>query len=228
MLVLLTPLALTAIGLGFRASGLLSTGSEALPYGLFVLSGVVLWISFVEALHAPIYGVLTEQTLLARTTAAPEAVLLGKLAPIVVNLGLRTLMVLGAMLWIGVGLPMTLPFAVIAVVGLLALGLSIGIVLAPMNLIYRDVSRFLTIATTLWLFLTPVFYAPPAEGVVAAIMRWNPVTPLLSMARSSALGEYTGDLIPGAVLALGAGVLLLASWVVFRVALPSVLERSNA
>ena len=114
------------------------------------------------------------------------------------------------------------------VFGLLALGLSIGIVLAPMNLIYRDVSRFLMIATTLWLFLTPVFYAPPAEGVVAAIMRWNPVTPFLSMARSSALGEYTGDLIPGALLALGAGVLLLASWVVFRVALPSVLERSNA
>ena len=95
--VLLPPLAITAVALGFRSAGILNVNAVAVPYGLFVLLGVILWTTFLDALNAPIQGLLSEQRLIARTNAAPEGVVLGKLAQVFVNVALKLLLLAMAM-----------------------------------------------------------------------------------------------------------------------------------
>jgi len=86
---LVFPLALTALALGFNRSGILKVDSAAIPYALYVLVGVVLWTTFIEVLNISLYGLPSELRLLARTTAPPEAIILGKLGPVFANLLLK-------------------------------------------------------------------------------------------------------------------------------------------
>lgn len=226
--VALPPLVMTAVGLGFREAGLLTIDDVTMPYGLFVLAGVVLWMTFLEALNAPIYAMLAEQGMLARTNAPAEAVLLGKLGPLLANLGIRSVLLVLAVAWYGVGFPATLLVAPLGIAGLVAFGFAIGLILAPINLIYRDVSRLLLVLTTFWLFLSPVFFPAAEGGIIGSIMQLNPVTPLLSWTRSALLTGDPGD--PVRHLALTGGVLLLLGvcWLYVRITLRIFIERANA
>jgi lipopolysaccharide transport system permease protein len=89
------------------------------------------------------------------------------------------------------------------------------------------VSRVLFTITTFWLFVSPVYFPAPETGAMGTIMRLNPVTPLLTGARSLAL---TGDVaeaaraLPTVAVTL---VLLLAAWLYARVALPVAIEQTT-
>jgi len=221
------PLAMTAVALGFRHAGILNVESLAIPYGLFVLLGVILWTTFLDALYAPIHGLLAEQRLLSRTTSPPEAVILGKLGQVFFNLGIRMVLLAAAVVWYGASVPATAVLAPLGLLGLIALGTAIGLLLAPLNLIYRDVSRLLVTVTTFWLFLSPVYFEAPASGTIATIMSLNPVTPLLSGTRALALTGQVTDPAHGVSVALGTLLLLALCWVYVRVALPVAIEQFN-
>jgi lipopolysaccharide transport system permease protein len=225
--VALPPLALTAVALGFRRAGILSVDSLSVPYGLFVLIGVVLWTTFLDALNAPIHGLLAEQRLLARTSSPPEAVILGKLGQVLFNLGVRTVLLAAAVVWYRAAVPPTVVLAPFGLAGLIALGTAVGLLLAPINLLYRDVSRLLVTVTTFWLFVSPVYFPTPPTGAIATIMKLNPVTPLLSGTRALALTGRLADPVHGVSVAAGTLLLLALCWVYVRVALPVALEQFN-
>ena len=225
--VVLPVVVMTGAAIGFRRAGLLTVDGLALPYGLFVLSGVVLWITFVEALHAPIQGLLAEQRILSRTSAPAEGVILAKLGQVLFHAVLRLVILAGAVVWYEVSVPGTVILAPFGLVSLIALGAACGLVLAPVNLIYRDVSRMLVAITTVWFFLSPVYFPPPPEGAIAAVMRMNPVTPLLADTRALALTGRIADPLYGLFAVLMTGVLLIAAWIWFRVSLPIALERGG-
>jgi lipopolysaccharide transport system permease protein len=223
----LLPLALTALALGFHRSGILNVQSGSVPYALFVLVGVVLWTTFIEILNAPVYGLLAELRLLARTTAPPEAIILGKLGPVVVNLLLKIVLVAAALLWYRI--PIT-PAAVLAVLGLLGLailGSAIGLLIAPLNLLYRDLSWIFGTITTLWFFFSPVYFPAPATGAIGAIMNLNPVTPLLGDTRSLLLTGMAITPVQSGLTIAGACLLLIASWFYARIVLSIAMEQVN-
>ena len=226
VLVVLPPLAMTAVGMGFRHAGILNVDSLEVPYGLFAFFGVMLWTTFLDALNAPIYGLLAEQRLLARTGSPPEAVILGKLGPVFFNFGIKTVALAIAILWYRVSIPATIVLAPLAFLGLIALGTAVGLFLAPINLIYRDVSKILIALTTFWFFLSPVYFLPP-EGTIGTIMSFNPVTPLLSGTRALALTGAVADPVHSILVTIGTFLFLLLCWIYVRVALPVAIEQAN-
>ncbi len=226
-IVVLTPLAMTAVAVGFRRTGILAVDSAAVPYGLFVLVGVVLWTTFLDAMNAPIFGLLAEARLLARTSAAPEAIVLGKLGPVFFNALVRTALVAAALVWYGATLPATVVLAPVGALALIALGTAIGLALAPVNLVYRDTSKILATFTTVWFFFSPVYFPAPAEGPLGALMRLNPVTPLLSDTRALILTGIVAEPGPSLVVALATAVALAVCWIYVRIALRVAVEQVN-
>jgi lipopolysaccharide transport system permease protein len=59
-------------------------------------------------------------------------------------------------------------------------------------------------------------------------MGLNPVAPVLDTARAWFLGTPPDYLAGFVVTGVGAGVLLLAAWIAYRLALPILLERMSA
>jgi homopolymeric O-antigen transport system permease protein len=112
---------------------------------------------------------------------------------------------------------------------LIALGSGIGLILAPLNFLYRDVSKALPVITTLWFFMTPVIYVPPLHGIAAVIMqRINPVTQILLTTRNL-IFPGSGSSSSGLLFPSLAAIFIFCAGMVFhRVAMPVVIDRANA
>ena len=117
-----------------------------------------------------------------------------------------------------------MPFVVLSVV---IFGVGIGFLLAPLNLLYRDVSKIISIITTFWFFLTPVMYPAPSGGVAGTLIGGlNPMSPLVEASRSLTFGVGQVNL-SGVLMAMALSLLMLLVGATFhRAALPVVLDRA--
>jgi lipopolysaccharide transport system permease protein len=226
---LLPALATTAWAVLFRSANLINVGETSVPYPFFVLSGLMLWTAFIEAIDAPIQGVLSEQGLLSQSSVPPEAVTFARLGQVFVNFIAKALVVVIAAVLYRIDLPWTGVLAPIGIALIVALGAGIGLVLAPLNLLYRDLSRALPVVTTFWFFLTPILFVSPGEGLAAVVMkRLNPVTPILVATRNLVF-PVSGGPQPGFLAASIFAVALFGAGIVFhRIAMPIVIDRANA
>jgi lipopolysaccharide transport system permease protein len=102
---------------------------------------------------------------------------------------------------------------------LAVLGLAVGMLLAPVGLLYDDVGRGLTMLLSFGFFLTPILYPFPAGSP----LRINPLLPIFDTVRNWLAG---GGLAPGfwAATATGAALLILA-WLFYRLARPHFVAR---
>jgi len=225
--IVLSPLAITAVAIGFRRSGILNVDFISVPYPLFVLVGVVLWTTLLDAMNAPIHGFMAEQRLLARTNAPPEAIVLGKLGTVFLNILARGTVLLLVIVWYRVPIPATAVLAPVGLLSLASLGMSIGLVIAPINLLYRDISWMLITVTTIWFFFSPVYFPAPSAGAIGAIMRLNPITPVLSDTRSLILTGAVTSLSRSLLITLSAFLSVVVCWLYVRVALAVAMEQVN-
>jgi lipopolysaccharide transport system permease protein len=219
------PLVNTLIWVFLSSQQILQVGDTGAPYPLFVLTGILLWETFVSALQAPLTAVSGAIPLITKLNFPREALLLAALGQALVNAGVRLALLACAFLWFGVAPQAGWLLAPVVVLGLIVLGFAIGQTLLPASLLYHDISRALSASTAIWFFLTPIVYPPPAAWP-ARLVNWvNPVSPLLCAARELCLGQPLTQ--PQAVLAtlLASGLLFGLSWLLFRITLPEVVAR---
>lgn len=229
-LMLAPALATTGWAILFQRSNVLNIGDVRVPYPLYVLFGLTLWAAFLEALEAPIQAVLSEQNLLSKSQAAPEPVVAAKLGLVGVNTAIRLAAAAAVAFFYGTTFQWAaLLAAPLGLLSLVLLGSGIGMLLAPFNLLYRDIGKSLPAITMFWFFLTPIFFAAPRDGLAWLVMtRFNPVTPILVATRDMALLGWHDPGISAVIAGMAAMVIFVGAAVFHRVALPIVLDRFNA
>jgi lipopolysaccharide transport system permease protein len=75
------------------------------------------------------------------------------------------------------------------------------------------------------MFLTPVLYPTPTAGFAGVLVALNPLTPLVVNTRDWLTLGTTTNLAGFVAVTITMTVVLLASWVTFRVALPHLVAR---
>jgi lipopolysaccharide transport system permease protein len=213
----------------FRDAHLINVGKIGLPYPFFVLCGMMLWAAFLESLDAPISAVRAETGLLSKANVPAETVTVARLGQVLFNFGVKSLVIVVAALIYRVPVHWMVIVVPLGVLLLMALGAAIGLILAPINMLYADVSRIVPVITTFWFFTTPILFVPHSGSWAAFVMnRLNPVTALLTTTRDLAFGE--GLHITAAFEASAAFTLwLLCFGVIFhRLAMPIVIDRENS
>jgi len=115
--------------------------------------------------------------------------------------------------------------------GLLSLvlaGTFIGLLITPVGVLYTDVGKAIPLLMQFLMYLTPVVFAMPKEGVAATVFMLNPLTPLILTTRDWFTGGNPQFL--GYFLAVNAVCILflLAVWAVYRLAMPILIERMSA
>jgi homopolymeric O-antigen transport system permease protein len=199
-----------------------------LPYPAYVMLSMILWQTFVEALNGPVIAVANSKQMLARVNFPREAIVVAKLGEVSFNFGIKFILIVVIFLWYQIPVTRAALLAPFALISLILLGTFIGLLLAPLGVLYQDVTQGLTVITAMWLFLTPIVYPVPQTGTFATIVKLNPVTPLLVTTRELATSGFVSDpyrfLIVSAVTVVG----LFITWVVFRLAMPLAIERVSS
>ncbi|MBD2198097.1 MULTISPECIES: ABC transporter permease [Calothrix] len=199
-----------------------------LPYPAYVLFSTALWQTFVEAVNGPVQAVIAAKPVLARVNFPREALILAKLGEVFFNFAIKLILIVAFFLWWKIPVSWTVILAPVALIHLILLGTFFGILLAPLGILYQDISRGLTLITSFWLFLTPVVYPVPKQGIFSILVQLNPVTPLLvttrELATTGSISNPDSFWVVSAITLLG----LIITWVTFRLAMPFVVERVSS
>ena len=223
------PPIVTAVGFTLaKNGGVINIGDTSLPYPAYVMFSMTLWQTFVEALNGPVQAVTAAKSMLARIKFPREALILAKLGEVFFNFGIKLILIIGLFVWFQMPVNWSIFLAPVALIHLVILGTFLGLMLAPMGALYQDFSMGLTLITGFWLFLTPVVYPVPRDGVFGAIVKFNPVTPLLmttrELATTGVISNPQGFWVASSIAIVG----LLLAWIFYRLAIPYVVERISS
>jgi lipopolysaccharide transport system permease protein len=203
-------------------------GPEGIPFPAYVLVGSSLWQMFMSALNGPITALMSGKGILTRVNFPRETLLVAELYKILFNVSVQLVLILVTLLWFRIIPGATILLFPLALGALLLLGTMFGIFLAPIALLYKDVSNALPIVGYIWMVLTPVLMSVndlAPGGLYATVVRFNPVTPVLVISREFLTGlpvthQYSSLGVLGCTL-----VGLIIALLYFRVAMPMVIER---
>jgi lipopolysaccharide transport system permease protein len=214
---LLPPLGTTLVWTYVQSRRIVETAPTEMPYAMHVLTGMVQWQLFVDALNAPLQQLTAAKQTITRTNVPHEAFLLAGMYETLFNCAVRILVAAPVLVFFDTPLRATLLAIPIGIAAITLFGFALGIAAVPFGLLYDDVGRALTLLSGFWLFVTPVLY--PTRGW----MRWNPLTPLIDTTR----GWLTGGAVDPAFVPIAALSLpmLLFAWLLLRVARPHVVAR---
>jgi lipopolysaccharide transport system permease protein len=224
----LPPIMTAGVFVFLQKAGHLVAGEMAAPYPVFVLVGLVLWQAFADAVQAPLRLVQQSQSLLTKINFPRESLILAAVGEVIfaalVRLGLLAL----AFAWFDVGVSWSGVLFPLGMAALIGMGTALGLVLTPAAILYHDVGHALPLFLYLWMFLTPVAYAPHARAAATWLAWLNPVSPLLDASRrwllSGAPEHLSGFFTVGGLVVCG----LFAGWLLYRLALPILIERMSS
>ncbi|GAP97610.1 ABC transporter permease [Leptolyngbya sp. NIES-2104] len=211
-----------------QSAGVVNIGKTSIPYPAYVMFSMTLWQTFVEALNGPVQAVTSAKVMLARVNFPREALVLAKLGEVFFNFGIKLILIIGLFLWFKIPVTASVILAPVALIHLVLLGTFFGVLLAPAGMLYQDFTMGLTLATSLWLFITPVVYPVPTQGLFGTIVKLNPVTPLLVAIRELATTGVISDPTSFWIASLIGAVGLLLAWISYRLAMPFVVEKISS
>lgn len=201
----------------FVFRGVADIESEGIPYPLFALVGLLAWTYFASCVSVGTASLVENAALVTKVYFPRLAAPVSALLPGLVNLlpGLAVMVLL--MAYYGVTPGPEVVLLPVCLLAMMAAALGAGLLLATLNVRYRDVGTVIGTLVQLWLFASPVAYPSSA---VPGDWRWlyavNPMSGVIDSLRWSLLdGPAPGAelLISAAscVALLGAGLLYFAS-----------------
>ena len=219
------PSAITALILSLgQRSQLLNAGDvPAAFYGVF---GLLLAQTFIETLTSTQSFFTTHEQLLRRNNVPIEGLILASMTEFCFNTMVRIFILAVCFFVFGVAPSLlTLPIALLGFLGVLILGVGIGLILAPVSSLKRDISNAMTFLPWVLFATTPVFVAAKATSKLHLVYQWNPLAWIFDSVRTAAYGT-SGSLLPALlILPVSLGILIFG-WLACRLWRPYVMERT--
>ena len=224
----LLPLANTLTWIFLNGSGILHVATTNIPYPVYVLTGTLLWSIFMDSMQAPLTQATAAKDMLSKINFPREALIISGIFQTLFNAVIKIAIIIIALVIINVYPGWTLLLLPFSVLALILAGTTIGLFLTPVGLLYTDIGKFIPLAMQFFMFITPVVFPIPISGWVRYLFIYNPVTPLIMTARewltASPVDFFNGFLLVTASFV----VILFLVWIVYRAAMPILIERMNA
>lgn len=223
--ILLPPIGATLVWVFLRNSGIIQAQEMKIPYVLYVLSGSLLWESFVGSLSRAQDSVLRNHTMLSKARPNYEGLLLASFWYVALNCAIRlvilfiaTLAFMGTIPW------QAFAFAPFAIFMLLLYGFMLGMALAPFSAMFRDVQRVMGMIFGFWFMATPIVYTLSPDSL---LVKFNPVAPLLLTCRDLlTTGEFPMPTLFWAYTGMTLVTFVLA-WAFYRISIPHIIARTG-
>jgi len=222
---LILPLSNTLVWLYLNGSGIVVLQKTDIPFPVYVFAGTMLWAMFMDSINAPMGQTNAARGMLTKLNFPREALLLAGVYKTLFNTGIKIGMLFCVLPFFKVNPGWGLALFPLGILSLILVGTAIGLFITPVGMLYTDVGRALPLVMQFLMYATPVVFAMPESGLAAKVFMLNPLTPLILTARNWLTGgtpEYLGYFL---LVNAAAFVLLLVSWIGYRLSLPILVER---
>ena len=225
---LINPLSTTVVWLFLSASRLVQVADTEIPFPVFVFTGTLLWSILIDSFNAPLAQVNNNRALLAKINFPREALILTGIYQTLFNAAIKLGILLIVLPFLGIHPGWGGLLIPVGILALVLTGTSLGLAITPLGVLYGDIGRGIPLITQFLMYLSPVVFPLATTGWTGTVMRLNPLTPLILNARAWFTGQPPQLLGEWALTVGGSAVLLLLAWMVYRLAMPILIERMSA
>lgn len=203
-------------------------------YALFLMAGLLPWTFLSNGLSAAAGSVVANESLVKKVYFPRSVLPAAAVAAWFASYGIELLVFGAILLAVGNMVIPWVPLVLVLMVFQAAFVLGVGMVLAAINVYFRDVQHFLAIFLNIWFYATPVLYPPDlppdryqALGVdipVRAILQLNPMAMFVGAYRDLLYHLRFPDLGAWAALGFGSMATLALGILVFSRFEPRLAE----
>ena len=186
-------------------------------YPLYLFAGMLPWLLFSETVQRSSSSLVEHAGLITKTVFPAEMVPLSVfLSSLVSHLMALVLAIIAAEVWLGSFSPVLAILPVyMLLLGMFAVGL--GWIVAALQVYLRDTSQVLTVALTLWFWLTPIFFFENQfPNRLRILLNANPLALLVRAYRQVLLSMQMPSPADTALLAIYGVTVFLVGGLVFR------------
>jgi lipopolysaccharide transport system permease protein len=106
--------------------------------------------------------------------------------------------------------------------------MCIGVLLMPLEYMLQDITRIKNYGLMALMYLTPVLYMDPGEGIISKLMRLNPLTYVIDGLRNSLVGLPVDHGSFFLVYSVTTIALFVLATILYRVMSPIIIQRISA
>jgi lipopolysaccharide transport system permease protein len=225
---ILPPVLTSAIWIFLNSQKIFSFQESRVPYPLFVFTGTIIWQVFIGSVQTPIQVVKESASMLAKINFPREALIIAALLEILLNTFIQLILLSCTFVYFGIPLSAICIAALGGLMTIIMMGMMIGVILTPFAILYGDVQQGLPIIFQPLFYLTPIVYPIPESGIGSILATWNPVSPVIQFTRELLISGQIVFLGPSMVIFCITFFLLLLGWLMYRLAMPHLVERIAA
>jgi len=206
-------------------------GAAIPSFPIYLLSGLLAWNLWSGSLGGSVSSLIGNANLVTKVYFPREILPLATIGANLMNFFFQFVVLLGALAVFryGVG-PEALILVPTALVVELVLLVGVSLIVAVLNVYFRDVQHLLELVLLAWFWMTPIVYQP---AIIQAKQPWlfriyllNPMTAIVLAFQRGIYGQHEGVSIGGetvgwylqrlGLVALGALILVAIGWSIFR------------
>ncbi len=221
------PIMTTLVWVFLNGQRIINIDDPGVPYPAFVLTSTLLWSVFASSISMPNNAISSGKAIMIKINFNKESLLISGFIKIGADFLVKLVLIVAVFIVFKVTPALTIFLAPLGVLMLALLGVSIGLILLPVSMMFTDVSRLLGAILPFWMLLTPVIYPTPRAGIGQLLNQFNPVAPILTTTRDWMFYGPAPYLHSFLVISAAALVLAFIGVVLFRLAIPFIIERSG-
>ena len=221
----ITPLATAAVWIFLNLSGTIRVTDTGIPYPVYAFSGTLLWSIITSAINTPTQSTNSAKGLLSKINFPKEALIISGIYKLLFNSSIKILLLVVFVFLFGLDFHWSLLLLPFAILGSILFGISIGLFLTPISMLYQDVGKIISMGFSFLMYVTPVVYAIPKTGFMREVMEINPFTSIIITSRDFITGAPPQFLNYYIILMICTIPLLLLGLLLYKISIPILVER---
>ncbi len=185
------------------------TGVRTDNFGIFLFAGLLPWLAIQEGISRSATAITDNSAFVKKLSFPPEILIMAVVLAALFHEAVALVMFVVVLILLGGFEPSGLALLLLALPIQVALTFGLGLLLAPIHVLFRDTVQLLNMLLGGWFFVTPIVY--PLSLVPDEYVPWieaNPLTALVELYRRALLG---GDgPLPGMAGLVGTAVVACA------------------
>lgn len=187
--------------------------SDGFPYPIFAYAGLLPWMFFSNAVTNSGNSLVGSTNLITKVYFPRMIIPAAAVGAGLIDFAMALLILVALLIYYGVAVTLNLLMFPVLVALTMLLALGVGMLMAGLNVKYRDVRHALPFVIQLWMFATPIVY--PASLVPAKwrlVYALNPLTGIIEGYRCSLFGARFDGAALGTSAAITLAILIYSAY----------------
>lgn len=188
-------------------------------FTVFLLCGLLPWNFFVASVMGSTNSIVSNANLIKKVYFPREIIPLSIIFSNFINFAITLIILFAAVIFSGIGIG--LPLILLPIVLLMVLGFTVGLslILASLNVLYRDIAHLVEVIFNLWMYLTPIVYPLTllnSHPIAKKLILLNPMTLLVECIRSILYTNSFPYILYMVVMVVLDVILIFVGFIIFR------------